>query len=115
MIEYPSKGITLLFAFFSITGTLGVDKFYTGNYILGLIQSILSLSYVGFFVSIVLNMITIFILLLTIFTGINFLFYVKWEQPTNSFDYIIAILVSLYIVTKQYILCNQEKFEKKID
>jgi hypothetical protein len=115
MIEYPSKGIALLLGFFSITGTFGIDKFYTGNYILGSIQSILSMSYVGFVLSIILNTLTILLLLLTIFTNFNFSFYVKWEHPTTNFDYIIAIAVTLYMIIKHFTLIKNEKFEKKID
>jgi TM2 domain-containing membrane protein YozV len=110
-----SKGITLLLAFFSITGMFGIDKFYNGNYILGSIQSILSLSYIGYIISLLLNMTTIILLLLTIFTNINFAFYVNWEHPTTNFDYAIAIVVTLYMIIKHTILYKQEKIENNIE
>lgn len=108
----PSKGIVLLLAFFSITGMFGIDKFYTGNYILGSIQSILTLSYVGWIISHLLNIITIILLLLTIFTDINFSFYINWEHPTTNFDYAIAIVVLLYIIIKHYILHKDIRLPK---
>lgn len=108
MISYPSKGIVLLLAFFSITGIFGIDKFYTGNYILGIIQSILSVSYIGFTISMLINYITLIALFIVIFTNINLLFYINWTQPTTLFDYSIAIIILLYIIIKQNILYNQD-------
>lgn len=95
-----NKGITLILAFISFTGMLGIDKFYTGNYILGSIQSLLTISYIGATISFVWNILTICSLLILIFTNYNLLPYVSWGVETTTFDYTVAIVITIYIIIK---------------
>jgi hypothetical protein len=97
-IENPSKGIALILAFFSFTGMLGIDKFYTGNYIIGSIQSILTLSLITIPITVIINLLTIILLLIVIFSNYNFL-YVEWTE-TTQFDYTIGFVVLTYFILK---------------
>lgn len=97
---YPSKGIALILAFFSLSGLFGLDKFYTGNYILGSIQSLLTLGFITIPFSIILNLVTIVALLILIFTNFNLLIYVDWGNETTQFDYMVAIAICIYFFFK---------------
>lgn len=98
MENFPSKGIALILAFFSFSGMIGLDKYYIGNYILGIIQSVLTLSLITIPITIIINLLTIIILILAIFTNYNLLF-VEWEEST-MFDYTIGIIVLIYFIIK---------------
>lgn len=102
-----SIGITLIFAFISLTGILGIDKFYTGNYIIGMIQSILTISIIGYPISLIINIFTIVGLLILIFFNYNILFYTSFvKQPTDG-DYFIALTLCIYIILKGIIIYNK--------
>ncbi len=95
-----SKGIALILAFYPYFGLPGLDKYYTGNYTIGLIQTFFCSTFMGLAVAAVLNILTIISLLILIFTKYNLLFYVTWEDETTIFDYSVGVSILLYIIIK---------------
>jgi hypothetical protein len=109
---YNSKGIALILSFISMTGLLGLDKFYTKNYILGSIKAILTLSYVTMPITIIWNLITILALIILIFTNFNLLIYTKFGE-TTKFDYLVATTISLYFICKIYYIYSKYNEKEK--
>jgi hypothetical protein len=95
-MDYPQKSLALLLAVCPITGLIGLDKFYIGNVTLGFIQSFLALSK-NIHISFIFNIFTIGILLINIFTNVNF--FTNFANSTK-YDYMIGIVVLLYMITK---------------
>ena len=97
---HASKGITLILAFIPYFGLLGLDKFYTGNPILGSIHALLTTTFIGTPISLIWNFLTVICLLILIFTKYNLLFYTKWDNETTDFDYFVAITITIYFILR---------------
>jgi len=104
-----SKGIALILAFYPYFGLPGLDKYYTGNYMLGIIQTFLCSTFIGIAFAALLNILTIISLLILIFTKYNLLFYVTWEDETTIFDYSVGVSILLYIIIKYKSLLGRIK------
>jgi len=105
-------GITLILAFISVTGIMGIDKFYTGNYIIGIIQSILTISIIGFPISLIINIYTIIGMLVLIFFNYNILFYTEFKLEATREDYIIATIICVYVMLKSIVIYNKYNIYK---
>ena len=93
-----SKGAALALA--AMFGPLGVDKFYVGLPLLGLIQLILTISIAGMVVSLPWSIICIIGLVLSILFGTATVLYpgVEWEETTQNDQIIAWIVVGTYVL-----------------
>jgi len=82
-----SKGVALILAFFPLTGLYGFDKFYTGNYIQGIISIILFTTLIGSPIALIWNIVRVIILLILIFLG-----------ETSIFEYTVGLIIIIYLI-----------------
>jgi TM2 domain-containing membrane protein YozV len=110
----PSLGITLLLNFF--LGILGIDKFYAGKYDIGIIQLILSLTFVGLALTIPwVFLCTISLLIAILYGGLPFLYPgVDWAPLTQT-DKKIAWVVLIFMIFASLIqlMTNYKKTNKE--
>lgn len=94
-----SQTIALLLNAFPLTGIFGGHYWYTGLTTLALLQTILSLTIIGIFITLPISYLSAFILILSILFGIsNFMYPGVKFHPTTSLDrYIAYFIIGIYI------------------
>ena len=107
-INNPSKGVALLLSF--LLGPFGVDKFYVGENTLGIIQLVLTLSFIGLAISIPWTLLCILSLLIAIALGGQAFMYpgVKW-RPDTKIDKIIMGVIIAFIVLSPLLIKSDKK------
>jgi len=97
MSQNPELGIALLLNFF--LGLFGADKFYVGRTDLGILQLILTITFIGIIISGPWAMICGLSLFIAIFLGGTAFMYpgVKWA-PISNRDKTIAICLLVFIL-----------------
>ena len=117
MSQGPSLGVAALLASFPLTGIIGVDKYYAGATMVGVIQTILSLTVIGILITGPWSAISAFALAVAVFTGgMPFLYpNVKWA-PVKDFDKIaggVAIGLIVLSVVVAMLANTKTKTDKK--
>jgi TM2 domain-containing membrane protein YozV len=95
-----SKGVASLLAAFPVLGLFGADKYYVGATSLGILQTVLTLTIVGILISGPWTLLSIVMLLLSIFLGgIPYLYpEVNWA-PVSSTDKVLGgVVIFLLLV-----------------
>jgi TM2 domain-containing membrane protein YozV len=97
MSNKPQAGIALLLNFF--LGIFGADKFYVGNYDLGILQLILSITFIGLAITIPWTFLCMLSLFIFVFLGGSAFMYpnVQWADISNT-DKTIAIILILIMI-----------------
>lgn len=110
-----SKGVASLLASIPFIGILGADKYYVGAISYGVVQTILTATIIGIVITAPWTLLSIIMLLLSIFMGGIPYFYpdVNWA-PVSSTDKVLGIIVILLlligILSSKIIKKNKEKF-----
>ena len=107
MSELPRYGVATILASIPISGYFGLDKFYVGAKSMGILQTVLSLSFFGLLFTIPYSHFSAIMLCITIFSGgLPFLYpKVSWA-PVTTFDKvmgIICIIGNLFIFINYYL------------
>jgi TM2 domain-containing membrane protein YozV len=99
MSKKPQAGIALLLSFF--LGLFGADKFYIGRPDLGVLQIILTITFIGLAVNIPWVLLSILSLFIFIFLGgMPFMYSgVEWAQITNTDKIIAGCLLVFLLIT----------------
>jgi hypothetical protein len=97
MSEKPQVGIALLLNFF--LGLVGADKFYIGRPDLGILQIVLTVTFIGLIINIPWVLLCTISLFVAIFLGgIPFMYPgVDWAEITNR-DKIIALVLLIFLL-----------------
>ena len=97
MTEKPQVGIALLLNFF--LGLFGADKFYVGRTDLGILQIILTITFIGLIINIPWIFLCTISLFIVIFLGGSAFMYpgVEWAEITNR-DKTIAVCLLIFLL-----------------
>lgn len=117
--DKPSQGVTLLLNFF--LGLFGVDKFYIGRYDLGILQLVLTLTFIGMVITIPwVFLCTISLLIAILYGGLPLLYPgIEWAPLTQTdkniawFVLIFMLLGGLIQILTKYNKKSDEKYEDK--
>ena len=98
----PSLGVAAILATLP-TGWIGLDKYYIGATSIGIIQTILSLTFIGLIATIPYAAICVISLCLAILSGgLPFLYpKVEWA-PVKTFDKFVVLLIILSVFYYMY-------------
>ena len=99
MSDKPQAGIALLLNFF--LGLFGADKFYVGRYDLGILQVILTMTFIGMAISIPWVFLCMISLFIFIFLGGSAFMYpgVQWAEISNRDKTIAIVLLVILIIS----------------
>jgi TM2 domain-containing membrane protein YozV len=99
MSQRPQAGIALLLNFF--LGMFGADKFYIGRTDLGILQIILTLSFIGLIINIPWVLLCSLSLFILIFFGGSAFMYsgVQWAEITTTDKVIAGVLLFVLLVS----------------
>lgn len=102
MSQNPQLGIALLLNFF--LGLLGADKFYVGRTDLGILQIILTITFIGLIINIPWTMLCGLSLFIAIFLGGAVFMYpgVQWA-PISNRDKIIAVCLIVFMFVASFL------------
>jgi hypothetical protein len=109
-----SKGTALILA--GLFGPLGIDKFYVGAPVVGIIQLLLTLTVIGLFISLPWAFLSVLTIVLLILFGTATFLYpnVNWLPTTQSDKTIGWIVVGVYTLGLIMSIARSSKQKKMI-